>query len=195
MSIFQDQRFEDLLNVLEPTLKKEAPKPSVRQAKLTQKIREVMAELLSPATQRQIEGMLGFAYKSTDVSSALAKMVRRGEVLKQPQIQQFDRPTPVNFYCLDIYRSESLTRGLQKEAKERNEGIKKWFELRYEVLKESDGKCSLCGVSAKDGAKLQVDHIKPKSKYPELQYEKSNLQVLCGACNAGKSNKDETDWR
>ena len=195
MSIFQDQRFEDLLNVLEPTLKKESPKKFVRQTQLTQKIREVLAELLNPATQREIEGMLGFVYKSTDVSSALAKMVRRGEVLKQPQIKQHDRPTPVNFYCLDIYRSESLIKGLQKEAKEKNEGLKKWFELRYEVLKESNGKCSLCGVSAKDGAKLQVDHIKPKSKYPELQYEKSNLQVLCGTCNAGKSNKDETDWR
>jgi 5-methylcytosine-specific restriction endonuclease McrA len=195
MSIFQDERFGDLLNILDPQVKKESRKKFVAQAPLTQKIREALAELLSPATQRQIEGMLGFAYKSTDVSSALAKMVRRGEVLKQPQIQQWDKPTPVNFYCLDVYRSESLIKGLQKEAVDKNIELKKWFDLRYEVLKESDGKCVLCGASAKDGAKLQVDHIKPKSKHPELMFEKSNLQVLCAPCNLGKSNKDDTDWR
>lgn len=70
-----------------------------------------------------------------------------------------------------------------------------WQRVRYFALKESNGCCSLCGRSPRDGVKLHVDHIKPKSKYPELKYEVSNLQVLCCDCNMGKSNKDETDWR
>ena len=71
----------------------------------------------------------------------------------------------------------------------------KWRRVRYFALKESDGACCLCGRTVKDGIKLHVDHIKPKSIYPELTYEPSNLQVLCCDCNIGKSNLDETDWR
>lgn len=195
MSVYQDQRFEELLNALEPSLKKESPKKFIRQSQLTQKIRETLAELISPVTQRELEGLLGFFYKSSDVSSALSKMVRRGEVIKQPQIKQHGRPTPVNFYSLDIYRHETIHDILTKERVDKNANMRRWFELRYEVLKESNGKCSLCGASAKDGTTLQVDHIKPKSKYLELEFDKSNLQVLCATCNVGKSNKDETDWR
>lgn len=71
----------------------------------------------------------------------------------------------------------------------------KWQRVRYFALKESSGKCCLCGMSAKDGKVMHVDHIKPKSLYPELKYELSNLQVLCEDCNIGKSNLDDTDWR
>jgi len=42
---------------------------------------------------------------------------------------------------------------------------------------------------------LHVDHIKPRSKYPELSLTFSNLQILCEDCNFGKSNIDQTDWR
>lgn len=56
-------------------------------------------------------------------------------------------------------------------------------------------RCQCCGASQKDGAVLHVDHIKPRSKYPELEFDVNNLQVLCADCNIGKSNIDETDWR
>lgn len=52
-----------------------------------------------------------------------------------------------------------------------------------------------CGATPKDGVKMHVDHIKPKSKYPELALEFSNMQVLCDPCNMGKSNIYDTDWR
>ncbi|RYZ77711.1 MAG: hypothetical protein EOP05_00795 [Proteobacteria bacterium] len=42
---------------------------------------------------------------------------------------------------------------------------------------------------------MHVDHIKPRSKYPHLELEFSNLQVLCRQCNFGKSNKYEDDFR
>lgn len=71
----------------------------------------------------------------------------------------------------------------------------KWQRVRYFALKESNGSCCLCGRAPKDGIKLHVDHIKPKSLHPELKYELSNLQVLCCDCNMGKSNLDDTDWR
>lgn len=71
-----------------------------------------------------------------------------------------------------------------------------WQRLRYEVLSESDGKCCLCGrCYREDGVALEVDHIKPRSRFPNLSLEKSNLQVLCFDCNRGKGNRDITDWR
>jgi len=72
---------------------------------------------------------------------------------------------------------------------------RRWRELRYKALKLGSGSCCLCGATAKDGIKLHVDHIKPKSLYPYLEYDLDNLQVLCEDCNIGKSNKDDTDWR
>lgn len=52
-----------------------------------------------------------------------------------------------------------------------------------------------CGANPSDGVKMHVDHIKPRSKFPELALVLDNLQILCEDCNLGKSNKDETDWR
>ena len=71
----------------------------------------------------------------------------------------------------------------------------KWLRVRYQALKLSNGKCVLCGLSAKDGIKLHVDHIKPKSKFTHLAYNVNILQVMCEMCNVGKSNIDDTDWR
>lgn len=72
---------------------------------------------------------------------------------------------------------------------------KEWRHFRYQALKESDGRCKLCGRSSKDKVTLHVDHIKPRSLFPKLALDPGNLQVLCEDCNMGKSNKDDTDWR
>ncbi len=63
---------------------------------------------------------------------------------------------------------------------------REWQELRYKVLRNHDFKCMACNNKNKE---LHVDHIKPKSVYPELALVESNLQVLCKDCNLGKSNK------
>ena len=69
-----------------------------------------------------------------------------------------------------------------------------WMSLRYDVLKNSNRTCELCGACGK-GVKLHVDHIRPRSRFPEFSLELSNLQVLCEPCNLGKSDKDLIDWR
>ena len=53
-----------------------------------------------------------------------------------------------------------------------------WKKLRYKVLKSYGGQCQCCGAKRADGAILHVDHIKPRSKFPELALTDSNLQVL-----------------
>jgi ATP adenylyltransferase len=63
--------------------------------------------------------------------------------------------------------------------------------LRFEILKR-DRVCQLCGAGPKD-AVLEVDHIVPRSKGGSN--ESINLQVLCGRCVRGKSNRDTRDCR
>lgn len=76
-----------------------------------------------------------------------------------------------------------------------------WAELRYQALRANaaaHGGRPQCMVDGKtewhDGAKLVVDHIKPRALYPELALELSNLQVLCCECNRGKGWKFQDRW-
>jgi ATP adenylyltransferase len=64
--------------------------------------------------------------------------------------------------------------------------------LRYQVLKESGGRCALCGVCKSD-VPLDVDHIIPRSRGGSNDL--ANLQALCTKCNRTKGNKDDTDFR
>ncbi len=70
-----------------------------------------------------------------------------------------------------------------------------WKRTRYAALKHSRGVCECCGAGPQQGAVLNVDHIRPRKTYPDLELVLSNLQVLCASCNAGKANSDATDWR
>ena len=59
--------------------------------------------------------------------------------------------------------------------------------LRYAVLKRDQFRCQICGASAAEGVKLEVDHIRPISKGGKT--EMSNLRTLCERCNRGKRDK------
>lgn len=73
---------------------------------------------------------------------------------------------------------------------------REWKSMRVRVLEKYQCVCMMCGRSPKThGVAVHVDHIKPRSKYPELSLDFENLQVLCEECNVGKSNKYETDYR
>lgn len=63
--------------------------------------------------------------------------------------------------------------------------------LRYDIMKRDGFRCQLCGASARDGAKLHVDHIVPVSKGGKTT--KDNLRTLCSHCNLGKSNKYDSN--
>jgi hypothetical protein len=62
-----------------------------------------------------------------------------------------------------------------------------WKALRADFFATAEKVCRKCGSTDE----LQVDHIKPKSKYPELALDKSNLQILCWPCNRTKAAREE----
>lgn len=51
--------------------------------------------------------------------------------------------------------------------------------------------CKVCGL--RDEEIMAVDHIKPKSIYPELAREIKNLQTLCPNCHVRKTNKEKNE--
>lgn len=59
---------------------------------------------------------------------------------------------------------------------------------RFNVLQRDSYRCRLCGASADDGARLEVDHIIPRASGGTNAMD--NLWTLCKECNMGKRDKD-----
>ena len=70
-----------------------------------------------------------------------------------------------------------------------------WRDIRYKALLKYGRRCACCGATPETGVILQVDHIKPRSKFPHLALNIDNLQILCKDCNLGKGAWDKTDFR
>jgi 5-methylcytosine-specific restriction endonuclease McrA len=111
---------------------------------------------------------------------------------------QENNKLPYSINELKGYHGYKPTKTDDKPIKVKGEFYKsrEWRELRVKALINNGRKCCLCGRNPKEhGIILHVDHIKPRSKYPELELKLRNLQILCEDCNLGKSNKYEDDWR
>ena len=65
-----------------------------------------------------------------------------------------------------------------------------WRTLRQQVIEEDGTTCAECGVRINSSKDLTVDHIVPRSLYPELALKRDNLQVLCRSCNSSKGDRD-----
>jgi hypothetical protein len=95
-------------------------------------------------------------------------------------------------------KKQSKAKVLRKKIKQKNSqkndfySSKEWLAIRYDVIEKYGRVCCACGARTKS---IHVDHIKPRSTYPELELEINNLQILCPDCNRGKSNRYSTDWR
>ena len=62
---------------------------------------------------------------------------------------------------------------------------------RAEILAAGEYKCAICGITEEEGADLQVDHIKPRSRGGTSSVE--NGQVLCSVHNYRKNAYDQTE--
>jgi len=68
-----------------------------------------------------------------------------------------------------------------------SKNVKVSQKLRVDILARDSYTCQMCGIGAKNGAVLEIDHIHPVSKGGTNN--PANLQVLCRECNGGKSNR------
>jgi 5-methylcytosine-specific restriction endonuclease McrA len=82
-----------------------------------------------------------------------------------------------------------------KVVKPHDLDLKVWRPIRKSIINMYGVTCMKCKKEPSSIKDIHVDHVKPKSKYPELKYDKSNLQVLCKKCNFEKGNNSENDYR
>ncbi|MBI2860115.1 MAG: HNH endonuclease [Chloroflexi bacterium] len=61
-----------------------------------------------------------------------------------------------------------------------------WVLVREQVIRSKGKICAACGTKIIYDYDLTVDHIHPRSKYPNLSLSVDNLQVLCRRCNSRK---------
>lgn len=63
-----------------------------------------------------------------------------------------------------------------------------WRQVRLRALQKYGRVCVCCGATPGSGVVLNVDHVKPRRRFPDLALDIGNLQVLCEECNHGKGN-------
>lgn len=59
----------------------------------------------------------------------------------------------------------------------------RWKVVRLQAKRRDGFQCVKCNARGR----LEVDHIKPVRSHPELSFEISNLQTLCGSCHSRKT--------
>jgi hypothetical protein len=92
-----------------------------------------------------------------------------------------------------VARIEELARERQKQIDEAVAFYTspEWRLIRNRIVQRQGHLCQECKRTIKDDFDLTVDHIKPRSKFPELALEESNLRVLCRRCNSSKGSAYE----
>jgi 5-methylcytosine-specific restriction endonuclease McrA len=95
---------------------------------------------------------------------------------------------------LDIVKQKETKAMLCFASTEKFYAHKEWKLFRIQILKKFGQKCMACGKTSKEKS-LHVDHIKPRSKFPDLSFDEDNMQVLCEDCNIGKSNNIKLDFK
>lgn len=111
-------------------------------------------------------------------------------------VDKFIRAPLINYATWNVIKGKPLTKvELARNAKAKKEPRRRarerflrspeWKAMRLVIL-ERDGKvCACCGSVSQ----IQIDHILPRSKFPELQLDADNLRVLCWPCNKAKNTK------
>jgi len=68
------------------------------------------------------------------------------------------------------------------------------WELIRDIAERQDYKCAITGTDLIPGVNMSLDHIKPKSRFPELRSDLSNLQWVDKWVNIAKSDLDLDDF-
>lgn len=96
--------------------------------------------------------------------------------------------------CTELFAEKMKSLSVQQvsvRGRARNAFVRspEWKAVASRVLERDGKKCSKCGSDKK----INVDHIIPRSKVPELALDELNLRVLCWPCNSAKNTRVEVD--
>lgn len=89
-------------------------------------------------------------------------------------------------------KSTSLKRVSEKKKSEdpqiKKDQQDKDREFYMSIWNERGPKCESCDcpLFTNEPTSANMDHLMPKSKFPELRYEKENILVVCLACHTNR---------
>jgi uncharacterized protein (TIGR02646 family) len=85
-----------------------------------------------------------------------------------------------------IQKAQEWTKTLLTIQKENDNAQKKYqsTEIKEALVKMCHDKCAYCESKVRHVDYGHIEHYRPKSKYPELTFEWSNLLLACGICNS-----------
>ena len=87
--------------------------------------------------------------------------------------------------CATKYINGNKWCGQKKQKKKKRKSIS--LAKRFDIFDRDGFKCTYCGISAKQGAVLHIDHIIPV--VAGGTNKKTNLTTACEDCNLGKGSK------
>lgn len=74
-----------------------------------------------------------------------------------------------------MHRRENWLERIQRDA------------LKEEILKEANFQCSNCGTNIN----LTIHHKKKVFEFPELEFDRDNIMVLCNKCHVKLHRKEK----
>lgn len=173
-------------------------------------------EELTPRQERRKKRRKEKLRRKTKKTKKTKKKERKPNLVGKARIQlwkgkELNSPEQLRVHIHELEKSISV-KDLLEAAQKNDRAAKKTLEMRKRFKNENDlffmsyawqclrertfktygRRCMKCYRAE---TILHVDHIKPRSIYPHLEYEFENLQILCDRCNFEKSNIDETDYR
>jgi len=122
-----------------------------------------------------------------DIKTCVDKLIEMG-LLSDMVVELSGKKSSLIFWYVSVLQS-AASREERISAKQFYKSYD-WRRARLMAIEKSNKKCGYCGASAKNGAVLHVDHIMPRSRFPELSLQTDNLQVLCEDCNMGKGEEE-----
>jgi uncharacterized protein (TIGR02646 family) len=89
-------------------------------------------------------------------------------------------------------KAQEWTKALLAIQKETDKAQRKYQapEIKEALVKMCHDKCAYCESKIRHVDYGHIEHYHPKSKFPELTFEWSNLLLACGICN-GKAYKGD----
>ncbi|MBX5303098.1 HNH endonuclease [Rhizobium sp. NLR12b] len=93
-----------------------------------------------------------------------------------------------------VTKAEPITREQERAQRapwRRWYGLKRWRDMRWDVLVEAAFQCQMCARIEGDTSKLVADHRKPHRGDPALFWDRNNLWCLCEACHSTEKQKEE----
>ena len=149
------------------------------------------AGLLSTAGAVLFLGMFGFGCAGVWVSLKLLWMVPVCLIISVLVIRWAEKLEQPRTDAVRELSERLLHEAAKKFEQEQLEYIRfyltpEWKQVRMRILRRDGLVCQRCKSTNLPTYEYTVDHVKPRSRHPELALDPSNLQVLCRRCNSSK---------